>query len=111
MLFLKTSNENETFIPLPGFGLSDYTKMATVTSIAFGPTITAYSKIITDIAKHAAPGEDESLFYQRDVGPYPWQKEESAKIWNHIAVMWGITGSDIDPVKAGRTYSAIQKTR
>lgn len=107
-LLLKTQNENETFIPLPGFGLNDYTRMMNVTSIAFGPTITSYGKIITDIAMHAAPGEDPSLFYKRDVGPYPWQREESAKIWNHIGAMLGLTGSDIDPTKAMRSFSSVQ---
>ncbi len=107
VLLLKTSNENETFIPLPGFGLNDYTKMASVTSIAFGPTITKYGQIITDIAMHAAPGEDDSLFYKRDQGPYPWQKEESAKIWSHLGGMWGVTGSDVDIIKGARSFDSV----
>lgn len=108
-LLLKTQNENESFIPLPGFGLSDYVNMGNAGSIAFNPTIKQYAKILSDIAGHATPGEDASLYYQRDVGPYPWQQQESAKIWNHIGSMVGITGSDIDPVKAAKSFETVNK--
>lgn len=108
-LLLKTQNENESFIPLPGFGLSDYVNMGNAGSIAFNPTVKQYAKILGDIAGHASPGEDASLYYQRDVGPYPWQQQESAKIWNHIGSMVGITGSDIDPVKAAKSFETVNK--
>ena len=98
-LLMKVQNENESFIPLPKYGLNDYTKLADLGSIAFGPTLIAYAEIFTDIAAHAAPGEDETLFYKKDVGPYPWQEEGSAKIWNTLFKITGITGSDISPVK------------
>jgi len=108
VMLLKTSNENETFIPLPGFGLNDYTRMSTVTSVAFGPTITTYAQLLTDIAMHAAPGDDESLFYKRTTGPYPWQQKGSAKIWNHIFRTAGLTGSDVDIIKGGKSFTAMQ---
>jgi hypothetical protein len=108
VMLLKTSNENETFIPLPGFGLNDYTRMSTVTSVAFGPTITTYAQLLTDIAMHAKPGEDESLFYKREAGPYPWQQKGSAKIWNHIFRTAGLTGSDVDIIKGGKSFTAMQ---
>ena len=108
-LLVKTQNENETFIPLPGYGLTDYVKMANAGSIAFNPTIKSYAKIITDIAMHAAPGENASLFYKRSVGPYPWQDKESAKIWNHIFYTIGLSGSDVDPEKAMKGYESVSR--
>ncbi len=106
-MFMKVQNENVSLLPLPGLGLNDYMNMTQMGSIAFGPTITAYADIFTDISRHAIPGEDQRLYYKRDVGPYTWQKEGSAKIWNHITRMGGLTGSDIDPVKGikGIEYS------
>ena len=108
-LLMKTQNENESFIPLSGFGLEDYVNMASSGSVAFNPTIKTYSKILADITGHAMPGEDASLYYQRDVGPYPWQQEESAKIWNHFFTSIGVTGSDIDPIKAAKSFEAVTR--
>ena len=54
------------------------------------------------------PGDDESLYYKRDVGPYPWQKEGQAKIWNTLGSMGGFSGSQTSPVKgleSNETYS------
>lgn len=108
-LLLKTQAENQSFIPLPGFGLDNYLDLSSSTSLAFGPTITSYAKIMTDLALHAAPGENESLYYKRDTGPYPWQKEGSAKIWNHFGSMVGFSGSQVDPVKGLETFDMFSR--
>lgn len=108
-LLLKTQAENQSFIPLPNLGLSSYIDLSSTTSIAFGPTITSYAKILTDLAQHAAPGEDEDLYYTRDMGPYGWQKEGEAKIWNHISSMLGFSGSQVDPVKGLQSWDSFRR--
>ena len=108
-LLLKTQAENQSFIPLPGLGLNNYTDLASTTSIAFGPTITASAKLLTDLTMHAMPGDDESLYYKKDTGPYSWQKEGSAKIWNHLATTAGFSGSQVDPIKGLQSFEAFSK--
>jgi hypothetical protein len=108
-LLLKTEAENMSFIPLPGFGLDSYLDLTSSTSLAFGPTITSYAKIITDLSMHALPGEDEDLFYKKDTGPYPWQKEGEAKIWNHFGTMVGFSGSQVDPVKGLQSFESFSR--
>lgn len=108
-LLLKTQSENDSFIPLPGVGLNNYLNLTNTTSVAFGPTITAYAKILTDLSMHAAPGEDDDLYYKRDTGPYPWQKEGEAKVWNHLGSMLGFSGSQVDPVKGLQSFEVYSK--
>lgn len=108
-LLLKTQAENQSFIPLPGLGLQNYIDLASTTSIAFGPTITASATLLTDLTMHAMPGEDESLYYERDTGPYSWQKEGSAKIWNHLATTAGFSGSQIEPVKGLESFESFRR--
>jgi hypothetical protein len=43
---------------------------------------------------------DKRGYYTRDVGPYDWQKEGEAKLWNDVAYLFGLSGSQVDPVKA-----------
>lgn len=106
-LIMKIQNENESFIPLPKYGLADYTKLSDLGSIAFGPTLISYAKVFTDVAAHAADNEDPDLYYKKDVGPYPWQKEGSAKIWNHALKPFGITGSDAHVVMGLENFDKV----
>lgn len=106
-LLLKTQAENQSFMPVPGLGLNNYMDLTSSTSLAFGPTITAYAKILTDLSMHAMPGENEDLFYKKDTGPYSWQKEGSAKIWNHLGSMLGFSGSQVDPVKGLKSFDSF----
>jgi len=109
VLLLKTQAENQSFIPLPGFGLKNYIDLASTTSIAFSPTITAAAQLLTDLAMHAMPGENEHLYYQRDTGPYSWQKEGSAKIWNHLFTTAGFSGSQVEPIKGLQSFETFSR--
>ena len=108
-LLIKTQAENESFIPLPGLGLNSYLDLAGTTSIAFGPTVTAAAKLLTDITMHAMPGDDETLYYQRDTGPYWYQKEGEAKIFNHFFTTAGFSGSQVQPIKGLESYEAYSR--
>jgi hypothetical protein len=92
-LSIATAQENESFTPLMGFGLDDYVKMTNMSSVAMGPTIETYSRLLTDIWNI---GDDKS-YYQKDVGPYAWQKEGSFKFWNHLGRITGLNGKDWVP--------------
>ena len=109
VLLLKTQSENQSFIPLPTLGLRNYIDLAGTTSIAFGPTITAAAQLLTDLAMHAMPGENEHLYYQRDAGPYDWQKEGSAKIWNHFFTTAGFSGSQVEPIKGLQSFETFSR--
>jgi len=103
---MKTRDENSSFIPWPGMGLDDYMQYKNVTSIAFGPTVDAWATIAQDLWQISLG--DESAYYKRDVGPYTWQKEESAKLWNHVGKMLGMTGTSVDPVLAIKNFETMK---
>lgn len=110
MLWLVHS-ENKQFIPLPGYGLNEMTSMLDLKSVVTGPTIKTYQKILDD--NIAMITGSESAYYTRDVGPYRWQKEGSAKVWNDLARIVGLTGSTLDPgekgFKSGFTAQALAR--
>lgn len=109
LLLLKTQQENQSFIPLPGFGLKNYIDFSSSTSLAFGPTITGGAKLLTQLSRHALPGEDDDLYYKRDMGPYPWQKEGEAKIWTTFGNMVGFSGTQVSPGKGLETNEAFSR--
>ena len=92
-LTLMTKKENELFNPI--FGYDDQVDLIKNTSIATGPTIQLYAKIINHF-RQMAQG-DPSAVYKRDVGPYSWQKKGSYKIWNDFGRMFGVKGGTYDP--------------
>jgi hypothetical protein len=110
-LMIQTKSEQEAWIPLPkigsqSFGLDDYAKLTSLKSYALGPTVDAYTQMVSDIFD-AAWGEETGL-YKRDVGPYSWQKEGSSKFWNHLGKSAGITGVNTDPI-LGIKYSVTSQ--
>jgi len=106
---MAVQSENESFIPLHGYGLDDYSKLVTnFSSIAAGPTIETYGTIIADL--YGMGTGDPGAYYKRDVGPYPWQKAESAKLWNHLAKIFGFSGSDLSPTKGIQSVEPYKNT-
>jgi len=105
-LAMNVRAENEQFIPLPGYGLDDYSAMLDMKSIAFGPTVQTYKDIFED-ALDIIQG-DESAYYKRQVGPYEYQQEGGAKIWAHIGRTIGLSGSSIDPAKGIKGFQSVQ---
>jgi len=105
-LLMQIRAENQQWLPIPGLGLKDYVQALDWKSVMLGPTIAAYTNMAQDLT-NAAVG-NEAAYYKRDVGPYQWQKEESAKFWNHLAKTVGITGTTMDPVMAIKNFQSIQ---
>lgn len=106
LMSMQVRQENEAFLPIPGFGMDDYTSMANLSSIAYGPTIEAYVKIGQNV--NAAIWDDDSAYYQRDTGPYQWQREGGFKGLKVFAGAFGFTGTSIDPVTAIKTFQGFR---
>jgi hypothetical protein len=105
-LMMQVRAENEQFLPLPGFGVDDFGSFLDIKSIAAGPTLKKYGQILNDL--YYLADDDQRAYYQRDVGPYKWQQEESAKIWNHLLGTIGLTGSTTYPAVTIKNFQSIQ---
>lgn len=105
-LAMQVRNENEQFLPVPGLGLDDYTALLNIKSVATGPTLESYSKILNTLFDTMSG--NPSAKYKRDMGPYKWQKKDSNKIWNYTLKAFGLTGSTLDPVNTIKNFQSIQ---
>lgn len=101
-----TLNENSAFLPFPGMGLDDYRAILDFNSIAFGNTLTNYVKILDNLTGMMLG--DEGAYYKKDVGPYSWQDEGSAKVWNYLGKSIGLSGAEVDPVLRLKNLESIQ---
>ena len=102
-LLMQVRAENAQFNLLTG-GLQQYNMMLDLKSVALGPTTDAVMVILDDIDKWATG--DPRAYYTRDIGPYDWQKKESLKVMNHLAKMFGLTGTSLDPALAIQNFLA-----
>ena len=98
---IMVQKENSTMIPLPGMGAGDWLDFTKTSTIAMGPTLELYVKIIKDMF-YIVTGNDKAI-YQQEVGPYGWQDKEHYKVWNHIGSLFGLSGKNLSP------YWAIKK--
>ena len=105
-LMMQIKDENEQFIPLPGYGTDNLLSLMDVKSIAFGPTKDTYSMIATDF--YNTLQDNGKQFYKRRVGPYEWQEKGGSKLWAHIGKMFGLTGASIDPAQGITNFSKAQ---
>lgn len=106
-LMMQIRSENDQWIVWPGMGLENYQTAIDVQSYAYGPTIEAYFKLINDL--WLAGTDDDRAYYQRDIGAYSWQKEDSFKFWNHLLKAFGLTGSFLDPATAIKSFVSMQQ--
>lgn len=107
-LFLATAtlNENQAFIPFPGYGLDDYRAMLDFNSIAFGNTLSNYVKTADSLL--GLMTDDPGAYYKRSVGPYSWQDEGSPKVFNYLLKSIGLSGNEVDPVTRLKNLESIQ---
>lgn len=52
---------------------------------------------------------NEKAFYQKDSGPYPWQKKGGSKAFTDAARIFGFTGSTLDPEKAMKNTETLTR--
>jgi hypothetical protein len=67
-----------------------------------GPIVDKYKDFAYD--GYYILSNDSRGYYTRDVGPYSWQAEGSAKIFNDLGYLFGLTGSQVDPIKSLKGY-------
>jgi len=103
--FMMVKQENEMFTPYAGW--SQTISMADKSSIATGPTVNLYVKIINDLLNMAV-GSDAAR-YKADVGPYSWQEEGSYKLWQHTFSLFGVKGKTFSPIHAIRTAEQFER--
>jgi len=96
--------ENESFVPLPGFGLDDYKRSLDTKSVAMSPTVNMWMTMVNDISQLL----DDKGYYQREVGPYDWQDEGGSKFINHMMKSIGVTGSTTSPVMAIKNFQGAK---
>lgn len=106
-ILMMTKAENDQWLPVPGLGLDNYVNTLNLKSFAYGPTIEAYVNMANDIRLITAG--DARGYYKKDVGPYKWQKEGSAKLINHVAKTVGLTGTTLDPVLLTKNTEWLQQ--
>jgi hypothetical protein len=104
-MMMQVRGENEQFNVMFG-GVSGYTSLLDLKSIALGPTTDTYQRIITDLSR-LVDGNPKA-YYTRRVGAYEWQQKEEAKIKNRIAKMVGLTGKTLDPADAIQGFQSWQ---
>lgn len=104
---MTVKQENQAFVPILGF--DEWVKYGDTTSIVFGPTLKLYLKIMNDIW-YMTTGNKKGV-YRADSGPYPWQKEDKYKLWNHLLSLYGIKGKTYDPIYAIKMTEAFQNLK
>jgi hypothetical protein len=102
---MMVKSENEMFTPYAGWSQS--LSLTDKVSIATGPTVNLYVKIVNDLI-NMATGSDAAR-YKGDVGPYFWQKEGEYKLWQHTFSLFGVKGKFYSPAHAIRTAEQFER--
>jgi hypothetical protein len=100
-LSVQVEAENDSWLPWPGMGLDDYANMVKMESIATTATIDRWVSLIsqtTNYFDYLITGDTDAL-YKREVGPYEWQQQGSAKFLNHLMKTLTFTGSSVEPIQ------------
>ena len=106
-LTIMTKRENEMFNPI--FGYSEMSDLLENSTIATGPTIKLYGKILQDMI-YWSTGNDKA-YYKQDVGPYSWQEDGDFKFWNHLGSIFGLKGKNYDPIWAIKKAEMFENLR
>lgn len=109
LLLLGVQAETSAFVPLPkifgvNLGADDYTKMLTSTSASWYNTVVLYVQIMGDALTFMT--FDEAARYEKDQGPYAWQKEGALKLWKRLFSVFGFTGGTGDPETVLKNFQA-----
>jgi hypothetical protein len=106
LMMMQVRNENDQFIPFPNFGLDDYVGLLNLKSVAIDPTLKTFEDSMTSLY-NAAMGND-AAYYERAMGPYEWQQEDSLKLYQYVIKSFGITGAQTEPIKGIKDLISIK---
>ena len=82
-------------------GLDAYADMFKLESIAMTATVDRWVDLIgqaTNYVDYLVTGDQKAL-YKREVGPYDWQQQGSAKFLNHLMKTLTFTGTSVQPIQ------------
>jgi hypothetical protein len=100
-LAIQVEAENDSWLPYPGMGLDAYADMFKLESIAMTATVDRWVDLIgqaTNYMDYLVTGDQKAL-YKREVGPYEWQQQGSAKFLNHLMKTLTFTGTSVEPIQ------------
>ena len=100
-LAIQVEAENDSWLPYPGMGLDAYADMFKLESIAMTATVDRWVDLIgqaTNYVDYLVTGDQKAL-YKREVGPYDWQQQGSAKFLNHLMKTLTFTGTSVEPIQ------------
>ena len=98
---MAVASENSQF-----YKVKFYSGMLSNFNLANGPSLEAFGKILGDVVGMVS--NDDSAYYKKDIGPYSWQKAESAKIWNHFGKAVALTGKTVDSAKEIQDFKSAE---
>ena len=52
---------------------------------------------------------EDGNVYKVDVGPHPWQKKNSNKMWNHVFGAFGVRGKQRSPAQAVKDFDSFRQ--
>jgi hypothetical protein len=103
LLMMNVEAENEHFVPLPGYGLSDmYQVVGGDASIAAGASYKAVLDLFSDLF-FTMTGNDK-VYYKKDTGALNIQQEGQNKFWKKMYRLMGISGKFIDPATSLKNF-------
>jgi hypothetical protein len=110
-LAIQVESENDSWLPWFGMGLDDYMGMVKMESIATSATLERWIDLFgrsADYVDYLVTG-DKSALYKRAVGPYSWQQEGSAKLWNPLMQTFSVTGRVVEPIGAIKSLESRER--
>jgi len=101
--------EQMQWVPIPGYGLESYMEWLELQPLAMRNTVKNF--VNTTGRLIGALSGDKKAEYVRAVGPYVFQQEGAPKFINYMVKIFGVTGSQVDPVKSAKDFVAIQNLK
>lgn len=102
-LHMQIGNENSAWNPFTG--ADDYVNILSLESVALNNTFMTYAKTMQNMFWGLTG--DERAYYEREVGPYIWQDEDSLKTLNYMMKATGFSGTNISPELAIKNLVSI----
>jgi hypothetical protein len=77
-------------------GLDNHISMLSLKSYVMGPTVEASTNVLTDTYKLL--NNDADAYYKKGPGTYDWNQTGMPKVLQDLAVMFGFTNKDTQPI-------------
>jgi len=103
LLMMHVEAENEHFVPMPGYGLSDmYQVIGGEASIAAGGSYKPILDLLSTL--FFVMTGNEKIYYKKDTGALNIQQEGENKFWRKFYRLGGVSGKFIDPATSLKNF-------